>query len=365
MSAYDLRIGMIDGAHKAVALPYCQIDDKPWYCLRRLVEYLECKSVGKRIHRPACPFPYASACAPLTIGHLRFFDPATKIGPCQIGRAFRGLHGEFPGHFRRIHVKELRHTRVWVSHEMLLAFIYRGPHRPSKSGTSQHSKWGCAVPGGTCSSSQLPATDRHRRKAELDRKAGRVHEKRFKIQVEIEKQILRSPLFKIIFEKRKRKSGRDKSYVDLHPPSVHGRVQPHVRLECYDSANLTEFSGKEPLDSTFTDKVFATSAFKTYLGYTNADLNRDVFVKCHPTTNADGPGTRSTGTYVATLGAVLQKTFSVFMFTTAKKLSKANKKKHTLRAERRLGMQSCFSEIHLCELRLPKEKGSTNDCPIL
>lgn len=105
---------MIDGTHKAVALPYCQIDAKPWYCLRRLVEYLECKSVGTRIHRPAYPFPYASACAPLTIGHLRFFDPATKIGPCQIGRAFRGLHGEFPGHFRRIHVKELRHTRVWV-----------------------------------------------------------------------------------------------------------------------------------------------------------------------------------------------------------------------------------------------------------
>ena len=95
MSAYDLRIGMIDGAHKAVALPYCRIDDKPWYCLRRLVEYLECKSVGTRIHRPAYPFPYASACAPLTIGHLRFFDPATKIGPCQIGHAFRGLHGEF------------------------------------------------------------------------------------------------------------------------------------------------------------------------------------------------------------------------------------------------------------------------------
>ena len=44
-AAYSLRVGSINGVEKAVSLPYCMIDDRPFFYVRNLVKYLECRSV--------------------------------------------------------------------------------------------------------------------------------------------------------------------------------------------------------------------------------------------------------------------------------------------------------------------------------
>jgi hypothetical protein len=242
--------------------------------------------------------------------------------------------------------------------------IYRGPHCPSLARGTRHHTWAWSQAGSRRCSSELPTQEQQRRKRELDQRARRVYARRLRIQTEIEKQISSSPLFKITFEKRKRKTGRDKRYIDLHPCGVPGWKKPHVRLECFESSDLQEHGTHTPIDSSvFTSQVFSTSEFKKYLGYNDQDFNRDVFKTCYPTANVDGPGTRSQGTYVAPLRALLQKTYSFVTSTSGTDLSKRNQKKQADRSTSRVAMQQHFSEIHLAALRLPKEKGCTHTPP--
>ena len=44
-AAYSLSVGSINGVEKAVSLPYCMIDERPFFYVRNLIKYLECRSV--------------------------------------------------------------------------------------------------------------------------------------------------------------------------------------------------------------------------------------------------------------------------------------------------------------------------------
>ena len=175
----------------------------------------------------------------------------------QLTRAFSGLHRAHPGGFRRVRIKRLRQTRVWISHEVLLAFIFRGSQRAPRA--VKTASWGTTKGGKSYSSAGLPDAELQRRKDQQETRARCLFDRRLRIQREIENQLLQSPLFQIKREKmRKTKTAPAyiKQYIDLPVPKVAGWDKPTVRLQCFDTTDLKEPAGEGHFNTAlWTNKV--------------------------------------------------------------------------------------------------------------
>ena len=173
----------------------------------------------------------------------------------QLTRAFSGLHRAHPSGFRCVRIERLRETRVWISREVLLAFVFRGSQRGPRA--VKTAAWGTARGGARARTppwaSLMPSCNAER----TYRRPGPTACLQIQMEMEIENQLLQSPLFQIKREKmRKTKTAPAyiKQYINLPVPRVSGWDKPAVWLQCFDTTDLKEHAG----DGRFNTALWTT-----------------------------------------------------------------------------------------------------------
>ena len=159
-------------------------------------------------------------------------------------------------------MKKPRCLKIWVSQEILLMAIYRGPHRPGLNGRYLRT-WATRATNATKQprrAEDATEADRQERNQHQEEKARRVAEKRRQIQMQIERAIWQSPMLEIAHTKGKRKGQLDKAHLQLPLPDT---PKP-VRLQIFKTDELhVKPSADQPPDaepakfniSTFTSQV--------------------------------------------------------------------------------------------------------------
>ena len=150
-----------------------------------------------------------------------------------------------------------------MSHRILLALVYRGPHDPARVRCRSQRTWktkATNADGRTRTSTDLTSEEQQKQNSQRGQKASRVFKKRCLIQTEIERKIEESPMFETIQTKAKRKSEQDKARVDLHLPDQEKPVCLQIfytkNLGHKEHANTEPHGPGVPLDiAVFTDKV--------------------------------------------------------------------------------------------------------------